>query len=191
MAGTNDPRSAAAAPDEPANTWQIVEREIVASLARVDERAFAGVLAAFAEPARRWFLSGQGRSGLVAQMAAMRFMHLGFTTHVIGEATAPAVRGGDGLLLVSGSGQTPLSQRFAEIAKAEGAEVVLITCKAESAIARLADIVLTVPGTATRQFGGSLFEQCALILLDGIAFSLAERQADAHTAMWRRHTNMQ
>ena len=49
-------------------------------------------------------------------MAAMRFMHLGRDSHVLGEATAPSVRHGDVLVAVSGSGETPVTVAFARIA---------------------------------------------------------------------------
>ncbi len=43
--------------------------------------------------ARRIFVFGEGRSGLVLRMAAMRLVHLGLTAHVVGDATTPGNRG--------------------------------------------------------------------------------------------------
>jgi 6-phospho-3-hexuloisomerase len=172
--------------------WQPVQNEISGALALIDPREFYALLNAFEAKKGRWFFSGQGRSGLVAQMAAMRFMHLGFDVHVVGEATAPAVRHGDRLFLVCGSGQTSVSVGFAEIAKTEGAELILLTHKPRSRLAAMADLVLTVPMKATAQFGGSLFEQCSIILLDSIALRLAgDTATEQHSEMWRRHTNLQ
>jgi 6-phospho-3-hexuloisomerase len=65
----------------------------------------AGAAALFADRTRRWFCSGQGRSGLVAQMVAMRLMHVGFDVHAVGEPTAPSIREGDGLVMISGDPQ--------------------------------------------------------------------------------------
>lgn len=171
--------------------WLTVEQEIADLLSRVDPQSFRSLLQAFASRERRWFFSGQGRSGLVAQMAAMRFMHLGYATHVVGEVTAPAVRKGDVLLLVCGSGQTPVSANFAAVANAEGALLALLTHKPQSNLAGAADIVLSVPMESTAQFGGSLFEQCCLILLDSVVLELTRGDLDAHARMWHRHTNMQ
>jgi 6-phospho-3-hexuloisomerase len=171
--------------------WLAIGREIAEVLERVDAEAFWRVVDAFREPERRWFFSGQGRSGLVAQMAAMRFTHLGRPAHFVGEATAPAVRAADGLALVSGSGETAVSVHFARIAKAEGAEIVLITGEPNSSLGKLADFVLQAPVASTRQFGGSLFEQASLILLDAIVLELSQTVPDAHTRMFRRHTNLQ
>lgn len=144
---------------------------------------------ALANWAGRWFFSGQGRSGLVAQMVAMRFMHAGFASHFVGEVTAPSVRAGDNLLLISASGETPVSLSYARIARAEGARVLVLTATPDSELARLADLVLPVPLAATRQFGGSLFEQVSLILLDAMVLQLAGR--DSYRDMAFRHTNLQ
>lgn len=171
--------------------WLAVGQEITALLERIDPAAFKAVLDLFESPSKRWFFSGQGRSGLAAQMAAMRFMHLGRNTHFVGEVTAPSVREGDGLLIISGSGETPVSLSYANIARAEGASVVTLTHKTNGSLAKIADIVLPVPVEETRQFGGSLFEQSCLILLDAMVLSLAARQTDAHATMAYRHTNLQ
>ena len=171
--------------------WLAVGREIAETLERVDARAFERFVDAFRDERRRWFFSGQGRSGLVAEMAAMRFMHMGRTAHFVGEATAPSIRAGDGLCIVSGSGKTPVSVHFARIAKQEGAQIALITREPDSTLAELADCVLHAPIETTRQFGGSLFEQTSLILLDAIVLELMQAMPDAHKTMLTRHTNLQ
>lgn len=171
--------------------WLAVGREIAELLERVDADAFASLVAAFEDPARRWFFSGQGRSGLVAQMAAMRFMHFGRTVHFVGEASAPSIRRGDALLIVSGSGETPVSLGFARIARAEGAGLVTLTHKPKATLAGMADVTLHVPVDQTGQFGGSLFEQCSLILLDSVVLGMAGEVPGAHELMRHRHTNLQ
>ena len=171
--------------------WLAVGQEIARLLERVDADAFFRVVEIFGDPNRRWFFSGQGRSGLVAQMAAMRFMHLGRAAHFVGEASAPSIRKGDALLVISGSGETPVSVGFARIAKAEGASVVTLTHEPNGALASLADVVLPVPFKKTEQFGGSLFEQDALLLLDSVVLELARHIPDAHELMHYRHANLQ
>lgn len=177
--------------DTQSRPWLAVGQEIEDLLGRVDPQGFEALAAIFEAPERRWFFSGQGRSGLSAQMAAMRFMHIGRTVHFVGEVSAPSVRNGDGLLLVSGSGETPVSLNFARIAKQEGAVVALLTHKPKSPIAAIADVVLTVPVERTEQFGGSLFEQSALILLDSVILGMTRRTEGSHETMRYRHTNMQ
>lgn len=171
--------------------WLAVGRELDELLKRVAPPQFAELFAEFADPNRRWFFSGQGRSGLAAQMAAMRFMHLGFEVHYVGEVTAPPVRPGDSLLVISGSGETFVTVGLARIAKAEGARVVALTRAPASTLATIADTVLTVPVGQTEQFGGSLFEQSCILLLDGVVLGLAQDIPGAHEIMLSRHTNMQ
>ncbi|MCW6512082.1 SIS domain-containing protein [Lichenifustis flavocetrariae] len=110
--------------------------------------------------------------------------------HVVGEVTAPAIRQGDTLVLVCGSGKTPVSTSFATTAEAEGATLVVVTHKPESLLARTSDLLLTVPMDASVQFGGSVFEQACLVMFDALALRLGSGP-DAQAAMWRRHTNLQ
>src|SRR5687767_11860125 len=69
----------------------------------------AGPLEAFLDvlqPKRRIFLYGRGRSGFVARAFAVRLMHLGFQTYVVGETITAPVAKQDVVILVSGSGTT-------------------------------------------------------------------------------------
>ncbi|WP_267421112.1 MULTISPECIES: SIS domain-containing protein [unclassified Curtobacterium] len=139
----------------------------------------------------RVLVSGQGRSGMVAQMAAMRLMHLGLAAHAVGEPTAPPVREGDILVIISGSGETPISNAFASQAQNEGASVLAITKAPTSTLARAADVTLTVAPITSAQFAGSMFEQAALILLDVIVLDLSGGATDIYAEMAQRHTNLQ
>ena len=174
-----------------AGAWLAVGQEIAELLDQVNAEAFARLLDFCAVEDCRWFFSGQGRSGLSAQMAAMRFTHLGRKTHFVGEVTSPSIRKGDRLVMASGSGETPVSANFVKIAKQEGASVALLTYRTDSTIAGMADVVLEVPSLGSKQFGGSLFEQSVLILLDSVVFDLASRIPNAHEKMMHRHTNLQ
>jgi len=168
-----------------------VGREIDNLLKCIDKEKFFAFMRVFEDRSRQWFFSGQGRSGLVAQMAAMRFMHLGYKTHFVGEVSAPSIRKGNGLLIISGSGETPISCSFARLAQEEGATVGVVTAKTNSRLAKMGDHVLSLPVSDSVQFGGSLFEQSALLLMDSIILALAENVANAYEIMQYRHTNMQ
>ncbi len=157
-------------------------------LAQYDQ--FARRFDEVAEP-RRIFFSGQGRSGLSAQMAAMRFMHMGLRAHVVGEATAPSVRRGDTLVLVSGSGATPVSIGYARIARSEEATVLLVTHQEQSELRALADCAVVLPASRSEQFGGTLFEQAALVLLDSVVLDQMRRRGVPAETMTFNHTNLQ
>lgn len=139
----------------------------------------------------RTFFTGQGRSGLCARMAAMRFMHLGLPTHVVGEATAPSIRACDTLIVVSGGGRTPTSVAHARTAKDLGATVLLVTHQPSSPLHDLADHSIVLPVASSRQFGGTLFEHSALLLLDAIVLDLMRALPDADSTMLANHTNLE
>lgn len=63
-------------------------------------------LAVKLQKAKRLFVVGEGRSGFMAKSFAMRLMHLGANTYVVGETITPAIAEGDLLVAVSGSGLT-------------------------------------------------------------------------------------
>ena len=44
-------------------------------------------------------------------MAAMRLMHVGFDVHLTGEVSATSIGEGDCLVMLSASGETPVSYR--------------------------------------------------------------------------------
>jgi len=171
--------------------WEMAAGEIAAVLSRVEHEQFAAVLSVFSDTSRRWFFSGQGRSGLVARMVAMRAMHIGRQAHVLGEATCPAITPDDGMVFFSGSGETPVTIHFAEIAHAVGATVVAVTHAPHSRIVELADCALIVPVQRSSQLPGNLSEQCSLVLMDSLLTTAASALEDPAATLFRQHTNMQ
>jgi 6-phospho-3-hexuloisomerase len=171
--------------------WLTVRDEVARALSAVASEQMHAAAALFADRGRRWFCSGQGRSGLVAQMAAMRLMHIGFEAHAVGAATTPSIGQGDGLVIVSGSGETPVTLHIARLAHGLGAHVLSVTTRADSTLAGIADAVIDVPTDGTQQFGGSLFEQSALLLLDALILDLTACDPQAHEAMRARHANLE
>ena len=169
----------------------LVQEEISSTLNLVEECRLDELRDEFADRTRRWFVSGQGRSRLVASMAAMRLMHVGFDVHLVGEVTAPSISEGDSLLMLSASGETPVSLHLARRAAEVGARVVAITTREDSSLAAIADVVVAVPVQSTRQFGGSLFEQASLLLLDALIIDLTRDYPCAYEVMKRRHTNLE
>ena len=145
------------------------------------------------------FTIGTGRSGLALQMAAMRFMHLGKATHVVGETTAPAIGEGDVLVAASGSGSTKRVVTAARTASEQGAHVLAITTNPDSDLAGLATEVLLIPaadkqdfeGTTSAQYAGSLFEQSLLILTDALFHVLWQTSGSQAEELWRLHANLE
>jgi len=140
------------------------------------------------------FVYGAGRSGLVAKAFAIRLVHLGFPTFVIGETITIPVKKGDLVVLVSGSGETIPVTMTAEIARRLGAKIISITANPDSHIARFADlpIILRVSKKNAKLAPlGTLFEAAAWIFLDGIIAELMERKNEDEESMKKRHATLQ
>lgn len=149
------------------------------------------------QPARRVFLYGRGRSGFVARAFAVRLMHLGYQTYVVGETiTAPVARQ-DVVILVSGSGTTYPVVMTAELGRRQGATVVAITAQPDSEIARLAHVVVPlVPpdgnGDRARLAPlGTLFETSAWLFFDAVVAMLMERLGETEDSMRKRHATLE
>jgi 6-phospho-3-hexuloisomerase len=170
--------------------------EIATAVGSVPEADCQAAIDAIAS-AGRIFVAGEGRSGLVLRMAAMRLVHLGMTVHVVGDATTPAIGRGDLLIAGSGSGETPVTLLIAEQAKRAGATILAVIATETSRLADLADTRLTLrtPAKGDRgsgasiQPGGSLFEQSMLVLLDTLFLQIAGDTAAAQIE--QRHANME
>lgn len=154
--------------------------------------------------ARRVFVTGAGRSGLVMRSFAMRLAHLGLQVHVVGETTSPAIQLGDLLLIGSGSGLTDRLILYAGKASETGARVAAATADPSSPAARLADVIVVIPAPTpksskktvgqepgSRQPMGSLFEQSLGVMLDACVMLLMARLDETGRSMFARHANLE
>jgi 6-phospho 3-hexuloisomerase len=91
------------------------------------------------------FVAGAGRSGLMGRAFAMRLMHLGFKAYVVGETVTPAVREGDLLIAISGSGSTKSIVSVAEKCQAIGAFVISLTSKEDSVLSDFSSVNVVLP----------------------------------------------
>src|SRR5699024_10478343 len=89
--------------------------------------------------AKRIFVTGTGRSGLVGKIFAMRLMHSGYAIDAGGEAITARIETGDLLLVISGAGNTATLEHFAANAKAVDAELALVTTNIDSDIGEMSD----------------------------------------------------
>ncbi len=93
--------------------------------------------------------------------------------------------------MISGSGETPVTLHIARLALDYGAHMLALTTRADSTLAQHAHAVIEVPIAGTGQFGGTLFEQSALLLLDAVILKVTAGDPQAYAAMKARHTNLQ
>lgn len=161
--------------------------------------------------AKRIYVMGAGRSGLVAKAFAMRLMHLGFQAFVVGETITPSLSKGDIMVIFSGSGRTKTVADIAETAKEIGAKICLITSDANSRIGKISDCVViiehhrdavtddAVEFEIRQMMGdhksfaplGTLFETASMIFADAVISRLMEITHVDEIALKNRHTNVE
>ena len=152
------------------------------------------------------FVTGAGRSGLAAKAFAMRLMHLGLSSYVVGETISPAINAGDCILAISGSGETNTIVTAARISKKRGAKVLALTSYPESSLGQLADGIIHVKGRTKvevddenylkRQIKGNYTSLTPLgtafeltsVFLDGLVSELMEAMGKTEEDLKNRHT---
>ncbi|RLF43325.1 MAG: 6-phospho-3-hexuloisomerase [Thermoplasmata archaeon] len=170
-----------------------INKKVEEILGRIKKEKVEEVIHLFTT-AKRIFIYGTGRSGLVGKAFAIRLVHLGFQTFVIGETITAPVQKDDLVVLISGSGKTIPVAMTAEIAKRLGAKIVSITADPESHIARFADAVIPlVPEgkDATLAPLGTVFEASAWIFLDGVVAELMAYKGESEEKMKKRHATLE
>lgn len=180
----------------------LIAQELQENLSRIDAASAKQLMDAILSK-KRVFVAGCGRSLLMMRAFAMRLMHLGLVSYVVGETVTPAIEPDDLLIIGSGSGETGSLVNMAKKAKAVGASLCLITIYPTSTIGSLADLVVHIPGTTSKsqkatgvksiQPGGNMFEQCLLLYTDALVLTLAEYSALGLTdeSMMKRHANLE
>src|SRR5262245_586399 len=107
----------------------------LAGILAVTDKSKGAELLKLVDQAGRTFIGGAGRSLLVSRFFAMRLVHAGYNVSMIGEVVTPAIKAGDLLVLVSGSGGTETLLPFVKKAKSVGAKLVVVSMKKTSAMA--------------------------------------------------------
>ncbi|HNY89667.1 MAG TPA: 6-phospho-3-hexuloisomerase [Methanoregulaceae archaeon] len=182
-------------------------RDTAASLSDSETEAFLSAI----QNAERIYVMGAGRSGLVAKAFAMRLMHLGFISFVVGETITPAMQQKDLLVIFSGSGRTKTIADIADTAKEIGGRISLITSNRDSKISRMADVIVIIENqrdqvrdeTAEfeirqmtgehRSFAplGTLFETAAMVFADACISRLMEVSMIDEKELKNRHANIE
>ncbi len=178
---------------------KMILEEMEAVLSKVNESELEALVKAISK-AQIIVLVGAGRVGLATRGFAMRLGHLGLKSHMIGDATVPAIGKGDLLLVASGSGETETIYRLVKIAKKNKAHLALITGNPESRMGKLANLVVevkapskvkAVKGLKSAQPMTTLNEQSLAILFDALVLRLMEEMGETHDTMWSRHSNLE
>jgi 6-phospho-3-hexuloisomerase len=178
-----------------------VANEMVTVLSQVKEEE-ALELSQELRKAKRIFVCGEGRSGLMGKAFAMRLMHGGYHVYVIGETITPSIEKDDLLVAISGSGSTGAIVQFTTKAIEVGARVFLVTTNRDSKLAKVSDGILVIPAATkyrlpeeprTIQPLGNQFDQAVHLLLDAVIISSLQEEdyKSANTEMSKRHANLE
>lgn len=174
---------------------QLILDKISGILAATDD-GYDAKLVALLDAAKRVFVAGAGRSGLISKFFAMRLMHGGYEVFVVGEIVTPSIREGDLFLVISGSGETETMLAFTKAAKKQGAKIALISTKASSTIGDLADATFQVgsPELYGKVVGmpmGTVFELSTLFLLEATISHVIHEKGIPEEEMRTRHANLE
>ncbi|MDD5462315.1 MAG: 3-hexulose-6-phosphate synthase [Methylococcales bacterium] len=168
----------------------------LSSILSATEDSYPEILTIMLDRAKRIFVSGAGRSGLVCRFFAMRLMHSGYEVYVVGEIVTPSIKKGDLLIIISGSGETEQLISFAKKAREVGAQIVLITAKSSSTIGDIADEVLQI-GNSDQYVKvegmpmGTVFELSTLSFLEALVSYLIHEKGIEEEVMRTRHANLE
>lgn len=160
-------------------------------MAQVDWNSFVE-LAHMLPRSRQIFVTGAGRSGLVARSFGMRLMHAGLTAFVPGETITRPIGEGDLLVAISCTGETGYTEYLARRARQLGGVVAVITAEPDSPLARDADRVVHIPAEAEDiVVRAAVFEHAASLSLDAVFNVLADRLKIDTREFRRRHANLE
>ncbi|MBM3203713.1 6-phospho-3-hexuloisomerase [Candidatus Woesearchaeota archaeon] len=168
----------------------------ISSVLEATDSGYDEQLTAMLDKASRVFITGAGRSGLVARFFAMRLMHGGYDAYVVGEIVTPSIRKGDLFIVISGSGETETMIAFTKRAKEQGAEIALLTTKDSSTIGDLSDKVFRIgsPEQYSKVVAmpmGTTFELSTLFFLEATVAHIIHEKGIPEEEMRHRHANLE
>lgn len=148
------------------------------------------------------FVVGSGRSAMVGQMFQTRLEHLDIPVFfVTNSRSVPYLQKGDLILVISGSGRTPIVKAILESYLDQNPKIISITSYPESWLGRISDLVVQLIGRtkidiARREKGeaasltpeGTQFEIASAIFLDGVIAELVHRFKKSNADLTARHS---
>jgi 6-phospho-3-hexuloisomerase len=148
------------------------------------------------------FVVGSGRSAMVGQMFQTRLEHLDAHVHfVTNSRSVPSLKKGDPLIVISGSGRTPVVKALIESYLDQNPRIISITSYPESWIGRISDLVIPLIGrtkvdVARQEKGedasltpeGTQFEIACAVFLDGVIAELVTRLNKTNADLLAKHS---
>ena len=177
---------------------RLILREIDQVLAQVNPAAVDRLLNCLVA-SKTVITYGLGREGLVMRSFAMRLMHLGVKTAVVGDMTTPPAGPGDLFLVSCGPGSLSTVAALTGIVHESGAQVFMLTAQPDLPLPQHADHLRVTPaqtmaqqeGSTSGQAMGSVYEQAMWVLFDALVPILMQRLDQTAADLRRRHTNLE
>jgi 6-phospho-3-hexuloisomerase len=141
---------------------------------------------------------GVGREGLMMEAIAMRLMHAGFKSYVVGEMVTPAVGVGDLFLVSAGPGHFPTVETLLSVAREAGGRTAVITAQPQRAAQMPVDVVIHLPAQTMADIAagrsiltmGTHYEASLLLFGDLLVLRLLELTNQKPEDMYTQYTNM-
>ena len=148
--------------------------------------------------ARRIVCYGVGREGLMMNALAMRLMHAGFQSYVVGEMVTPPVRSGDVFFASAGPGYFPTIETLLAVARDAGGRTLIVTAQPARAAQMPADVIIHLPAQTMVDVSAGLsvltmgtpYEAALLLFGDLLILRLLELTHQKREDMYTRYTNM-
>jgi 6-phospho-3-hexuloisomerase len=148
--------------------------------------------------AKRIVCYGVGREGLIMAAIAMRLMHAGFKSYVVGEMVTPPVGPGDVFFTSAGPGHFPTIETLLKVAREAGGRTVIVTAQPTRAAQMAVDVVIHLPAQTMVDVTAGLsvltmgthYEAALLLFGDLLILRLLELTSQKREDMYTRYTNM-
>jgi 6-phospho-3-hexuloisomerase len=148
--------------------------------------------------AKRIVCYGVGREGLMMAAIAMRLMHAGFKSYVVGEMVTPPVGAGDIFFTSAGPGHFPIIETLLRVAREAGGRTVIVTAQPARAAQMPVDVMIHLPAQTMVDVAAGLsiltmgthYEAALLLLGDLLVLRLLELTNQKREDMYTRYTNM-
>jgi 6-phospho-3-hexuloisomerase len=148
--------------------------------------------------AKRIVCYGVGREGLIMSAIAMRLMHAGFKSYVVGEMVTPPVGPGDVFFTSAGPGHFPTIETLLKVAREAGGRTVVVSAQPARAAQMPVDVVIHLPAQTMVDVKAGLsiltmgthYEAALLVFGDLLVLRLLELTDQTREDMYTRYTNM-
>lgn len=175
-----------------------VLNEVTDVVKGIDEKQYASLVQLLSKDSR-FFIFGEGRSGLIGKAIAMRLMHCGKNVYAVGETITPSIQKDDVLLIISGSGSSAQLEGLCQSALKQEAHIALVTANSRKLQEDWCSSGLFIPAAtkqrtaeepATIQPLGNQFDQVVHLVLD--AAIVDGPYADlTHEKVRKNHANLE